>query len=217
MQPAKRIIQKNFNNRIQKCKSYEGLFIRDNGQNNQVTIDTPDVFVGTHIQIDANNTHIHIKNVRYIRYSKIFVYNGDNQRLTIGDGTSVEGMNVYLCGQDSSLEIAEDCMLANNIQIWTADGHSVVDKTSGEILNQKPGHVVVSKCTWIAQDAKLLKKAFIPANSIVGASSVVSRAFKEENTVIAGNPARVVKQNVIWNREVSNKSVKGYSSEKNDN
>lgn len=179
----------------------EGLSINDNGENNIIKIDNPAIFTSSSIQIDADNTFIHIKNAKYIRNTTIFVYNGNNQSIVIGEGTTIEGMTVYLCGEKSSLIIENDCMLANNIQIWTADGHSIIDKNTCKILNTQPSQVVVGEHSWIAQDVKLLKQAQIPKNSIVGASAVVSKTFKEEYTVIAGNPARTVKKDVDWHRD----------------
>ena len=38
----------------------------------------------------------------------------------------------------------------------------------------------------------------IPDGAIVGAYSVVAGRFDEKNSVIAGNPARVVKRNIEW-------------------
>lgn len=38
-------------------------------------------------------------------------------------------------------------------------------------------------------------------NSIVGACSVITKQFEEENVILAGNPAKIVKQNVKWGRK----------------
>lgn len=193
-----------------------GVSVVDNGKNNIIKIDEPDVLSGICIQIDADNTYIHIKKVKYIRRAIISVYNGNNQSLVIGDNTSIEGINVYLCGEGSSLTIEDNCMFADNISIWTADGHSVIDKNSQKILNVDPGHVIVGEHTWIAQDVKLLKRAQIPQNSIIGASSVVSKPFKQNYTVICGNPSKVVKKDVVWHRDDPFKLKKGMLNEKND-
>ena len=58
--------------------------------------------------------------------------------------------------------------------------------------------------SWIGNDVKITKKAFIPNNTIVGIGSVVSSKFEEENTVIAGNPAKVVKRGVKFDRLAPN-------------
>jgi len=43
-----------------------------------------------------------------------------------------------------------------------------------------------------------MKNVTIPNECIVGAGSVVTKRFDKEYCVIAGNPARVVRENVQW-------------------
>jgi serine acetyltransferase len=46
-----------------------------------------------------------------------------------------------------------------------------------------------------------MKGTSIPCNTIIGAGAIVNKQFEHENTVIAGIPARVIKENVDWLRE----------------
>ena len=46
----------------------------------------------------------------------------------------------------------------------------------------------------------LLKQAQIANNSIVGIRSIVTKKFEKTNVVLAGNPAKVVKTGVNWDR-----------------
>lgn len=46
----------------------------------------------------------------------------------------------------------------------------------------------------------VLKNAIIPNYTIVGARSVIKKAFDEEYTAIAGNPAKAVKRGVYFER-----------------
>ena len=45
------------------------------------------------------------------------------------------------------------------------------------------------------------KDVILPRGTIVGIGAVVTNAFNEENTVMAGNPAKVIKKNVQWKHE----------------
>ena len=53
---------------------------------------------------------------------------------------------------------------------------------------------------WIGAEVTLLKGTFISKNSIVGYGSLVTRRYDKENVVIAGKPARIIKENVYWKR-----------------
>lgn len=51
---------------------------------------------------------------------------------------------------------------------------------------------------WIGYGAFITKNVQLPNNTIVGLASVVTEKFFEEYTVIAGNPAKIIKRNVTW-------------------
>lgn len=53
---------------------------------------------------------------------------------------------------------------------------------------------------WIGEHCYILKNATISDNSVVGSMSVVTKRFDEENVVIAGNPAKIYRRNVMWSK-----------------
>jgi acetyltransferase-like isoleucine patch superfamily enzyme len=55
---------------------------------------------------------------------------------------------------------------------------------------------------WIAQGVTILKGTSIGEGSIVGAGCVVAGKKFAPRSLIVGNPARVVRQNVAWNRDM---------------
>ena len=50
-------------------------------------------------------------------------------------------------------------------------------------------------------DTILLKNTQVADNSIIGAASVVTKKFNDSNVIIAGNPAKVIKGDITWERE----------------
>lgn len=50
----------------------------------------------------------------------------------------------------------------------------------------------------------------IPDGCIVGMGAVVAKQFSTANSVIAGNPAKIVKENINWIRE----NINTYSERK---
>ena len=53
---------------------------------------------------------------------------------------------------------------------------------------------------WVGEHAYINKRVSIPNGNIVAACSVVTKRFTEENCVLGGNPAKVVKRGVKWER-----------------
>lgn len=176
-------------------KYIKGLRIKFNGNNNLITLYAPINFVSSDISLyeDCNvvikpSKHISI-NCNAYKKSKLII----EENVWIGSAF-IQMMNK----QDTSLEIKKNSALSTNVNIWTTDTHNIYDKNSGELTNNLSSKVILGEHCWIGANATLLKNARIPDGAIVGFGSVVTSKFDTPNTVIAGNPAKIVKENVSW-------------------
>ncbi len=86
--------------------------------------------------------------------------------------------------------IGDSVMMANGVHITDCDWHGIYDRTqrSDEV---KPVHI--GDNAWLGDHCVVLKGVTIGENSIVAANAVVTRDVPA-NVVVAGNPARVVKE-----------------------
>ncbi|MGF6506733.1 acyltransferase [Paraburkholderia sp. 32] len=122
------------------------------------------------------------------------------KQLFIDEGCSIEGSRFALVN-DANLfvSIGKDCMMSSNILFRGADGHTIFNVATGEVLNRSTP-IVVGDHVWIGAGATFLKGAQISSNVIVGSNTLLSRRFEEKFVAIAGMPARVVKTGVNWDR-----------------
>lgn len=97
-----------------------------------------------------------------------------------------------------SITLGRDCMVAYGSDIRCSDGHSVIDELSGETLNPA-ADVRIGNHVWIGIHSQILKGITIADNAIVAARSVVTRAVPS-GTIVAGNPAKPVRDGVTWDR-----------------
>ena len=67
-----------------------------------------------------------------------------------------------------------------------------------KITNKDIG-IVIGNHVWIARRSMILKGVTIPDNSIISSYTLVNKRFVEQNTIIAGIPAKVVKRQINWN------------------
>jgi acetyltransferase-like isoleucine patch superfamily enzyme len=114
--------------------------------------------------------------------------------IVIGDRTFI-GHGVVMSAS-SSIRIGQHCLIAGGVQISDYDGHPVdaARRRAGEPTPPegiKP--VVIEDDVWVGASVIIIKGVKIGARSIVGAGAVVTRDVPPD-TVVAGNPARVVKQ-----------------------
>lgn len=177
-----------------------GLDIKITGNNNTIRL---------HISIKANHSAIGINNDNAcieigFTYSFDNIYilcpHGNGQVCKIGNGFSCWGMQINLTDSSQCI-IGEDCMFSGNIMLRASDNHIVLDRDTKKILNKSAHPLTIGNHCWIGYGVSMTKNASIPNNTIIGIGSVVSKTFTEEFTAIAGNPARVIKRNVVWGRE----------------
>lgn len=123
----------------------------------------------------------------------------DNCLVYIGGNSTSGGTNILLRENNSEVTIGQHCMLSCNIDIWCSDCHSVLD-ARGKVINAGRS-VKIGNRVWIGKDVKIGKNTEISDNSIIGWGSIVTKKFDKPGVVIAGNPAKIVKENIKWDRK----------------
>lgn len=154
-------------------------------------------------------------------YNCKFTILGDSNSICIGPDCELKNLDIWCAGgatvilkgkvhvtgathcaatEGKSIQIGEDCLFSNNIVIRNGDSHSVLS-LDGKRLNPAQ-NVVIGKHVWIGQNVTILKGTVIGDNSIVGTGAIITGRAFPANVVIAGTPAKIVKENVNWDSKV---------------
>ena len=133
-------------------------------------------------------------------YSRtIIVTRTSNAKIEIGDNVGISGATIYA---RESIKIGAKCLIGANTKILDNDFHPVdADtrrETPGQHIPSKP--VVIGENVFIGCNALILKGTVLGDNCVVGAGAVVSGKF-EDNCIIAGNPAKVIKKIEVESNE----------------
>jgi acetyltransferase-like isoleucine patch superfamily enzyme len=111
--------------------------------------------------------------------------------VSIGDGTFVNAESQILA--KSRVSIGQGCAIAWQVQIVDYNGHSI--EQSG---NPDAAPVAIGDHVWIASRASVLAGVTVGEGAIIAAGAVVVRDVPAR-AMVAGVPARVVRENVAWN------------------
>jgi galactoside O-acetyltransferase len=87
------------------------------------------------------------------------------------------------------LDIGDDVMIGPNVSLITS-GHPIEPSRRRDGVTASP--IVIEKNAWIAAGATIIGGVTVGENSVVAAGSVVTKDVPP-NTLVGGNPARVVR------------------------
>ena len=132
-----------------------------------------------------------------VAWGGIIVLSGDGLVVEIGDRCDAKGVRIV--AHQADVRIGADCLLAKGIEVRSSDIHTLRDRTTGDRLNP-PAPVSIGRHVWVAGGAFIGKGVSVPDGCVVGAHAVLTRPFTEPDCILAGQPARVVRQGVVWER-----------------
>lgn len=166
------------------------------GRSNTVVFERGVRIKNTHIGIYGNNNTLIIMKYARIHNSEFVLDKGDCI-ICIGMESSAEKALFAAVEQESQITIGTDCMLSTDVEIRTSDSHKILDD-EGNRVNFK-GDIVVEDHVWIGAHASILKGVTLGSGSIIGFGSVVTKNIPA-NSIAAGNPAKIVKEKIWWER-----------------
>lgn len=89
----------------------------------------------------------------------------------------------------------EDVLLGWDVHLRDNDGHPIY--RDGVLTNPDRG-ISLGDRVWAASYTDILKGVQLGAGTIVGTRSLVTKSFEEEKILIAGVPAKKIRENVVW-------------------
>ena len=183
---------------LREVKKVPGLTFKISGNDNKIIIDKSCYFMNSSIYIwGSQGEIIFAENVRCLKSLIDQGTNSTNRKIYIGKNNYLLEMKIHNWGDNVNFILGDFCMLSSGIKVLTSDGHPIKNIYTEEIIN-KPGSVNIGEKCWIGKDVTFCKNITIVPNTIVGIGSVVTKSFHDENTIIAGNPARVIKKDVTY-------------------
>lgn len=134
-------------------------------------------------------------------YSRtIIVTRTHRAEIKIGDHVGISGATIYA---RKKICIGDNTLIGGNAKIIDNDFHPIDSNLRLEqIYADHPGEltdiiptkeVIIGKNCFIGCNSIILKGTVLGDNCVVGAGAVVSGRF-EDNCIIAGNPAKVIKK-----------------------
>ena len=128
--------------------------------------------------------------VQIHRGTRVFVHDG--ARLEIGNRSFVNDCSTVTCFQH--ITIGSGCAISWNTNILDTNAHELA---IGGQPRPRSDPVTIGDQVWIGTGATVLAGVTIGDGAVIAAGSVVAAAVPGR-TLVAGNPARVAREDVSW-------------------
>lgn len=178
-----------------RCALLYRCRIRIDGYGNRVSIEKLSRLNNCKIEIHGNDNRIKIGESVYLNETALYIEDNDNH-ITFGEHSSVQGCSRLSAIEGTRIKIGKDCLLSGNLDFRTGDSHSVLDCRKKRINLSRD--IIIGDHVWIGNRVICLKGTRIPDGCIVGEGSLLNKTYKNKNCILAGVPAREVKEDIGW-------------------
>lgn len=113
----------------------------------------------------------------------------ENAILELGSGYANHGLRLHCFNH---IRIGNKVYIGDDVTIRDDDSHELIGSSRPRSLP-----IVIEDCVWIGTKATILKGVTLGKDSVVAAGAVVTKDVPP-GCLVAGVPARVVKENISW-------------------
>ena len=169
-----------------------------------------------HVRITGTDNHLHVDDplivgsptIRMTGGARIVIGKDCNLGTTqihavspevvieIGPWTSFNGSTLITAHEPAKVTIGIGCLFGSDCVIAASDVHHIIHADTGERLNPADD-ITIEDHVWCGPRVAILRGSRIAHDSVIGFGSVVTGIFPP-NVVVAGVPARIVKERVTW-------------------
>lgn len=148
---------------------------------------------GAHLTV-GNNVTINssfLSNLMGLYQRSIIMTRRAGAEIVIGDNVGMSGVTLYA---RKKITVGENTLIGGNTKIFDNDFHPLKAEARNQNAEEEIAckEVYIGKNCFIGCNALILKGTVLGDGCVVGAGAVVSGSFPA-NSVLAGNPARIIK------------------------
>lgn len=172
--------------------------IKINGTGNKIILGNKVLLKNCSIYIKGNNNLINLEDMVCVHNGKFHIEDNNNI-IDIGKKSLICGPSDFSAIEGTTIKLGEGCLVSSDTFFRTGDSHSVLDLEGNRINASKD--INLGNRIWVCHRATILKGVTMADDNIISTGAIVTKSFDECNAVIAGVPAKVIKNGIKWCKE----------------
>ena len=124
--------------------------------------------------------------------------------LSFGNNFNATAKCTIICR--NSISFGDNVLTSWDTLIMDSDQHTII-KLMGKENKNYDGSIQIGNDVWISSKVTILKNTVISRGSVIGSNTVMHGKFEREKVLIAGNPAKIYRENVTWKQERPGRSL----------
>ena len=190
----------NGNQIIGPLKEMNKATIRIWGSNNILYIGSDCILENSTLEFKGDNSVIFLAGGNFKHCLNVTVHN--NNVFFMGRHNHMFKPVTAVVSEEKNVFIGDYCLFSRNIWIRNSDSHLIYSTENNQRINRAKS-IFIGDHIWIGQSAMILKGTQIDSGAVIGAMSLLSGKKIPHNSSWGGNPAKLVRENVFWDRTCS--------------
>ena len=120
------------------------------------------------------------------------IYIAEDAIVEFGEKGHITGFSNMIVS--NRLIIGDDCSISWGCQFLDDDHQEILYHRKQE----KENEIIIGNHVWIGSGVQIYKTTNIPDGCVIAANSVLRGVFNEPNSLIGGNPAKIIKTDIEW-------------------
>ena len=159
---------------------------------------TENAIIGEKASTGSAPVRVHIKHNGVLKLEEKSFIRGGCKFLINGNGFINLGKNSYInwnsniaTGGNAKVIIGKNCAIAWNTNIIAYDFHVFNEKNYSD-------DIIIEDNVWIGANTTILKGVKIREGCVIASNSLITKGDFPKNSLIGGNPGKVLKENISW-------------------
>ncbi len=201
-------------NKIIGCKpTLKNSVISFEGKNNILFVESPCLLVGCTIRFKGNNSILFLSETKFNYQINLKIHS--NSTIYFGKHNHFSESLNAIVSEEKNIFIGNYCLFSRDIWFRNADAHLIYSSKDDKRINYSKS-IYLGDHVWVGQKTIILKGTQIDSGSIIGAASLVSGKKIPHNSIFAGNPVKLVREDIFWDRACTHKFTGGKTKASRD-